>query len=152
MLSHTDPQGNARMVDVSGKALSSRKAVAHAFIRLSPAHLEALTALPKGDALSVAQVAGIMAAKKTPELIPMCHQVPLSHVSVELRITADGIRIDSQARTEAQTGVEMEALTAAAIAALTLYDMLKAVGPDMEIGDIKLMEKTGGKRDWKRTD
>lgn len=138
------------MVDVSGKAATSRRAVAEGFVSLSAAHLSAIAGLAKGDVLTVAQIAGILAAKKTPELIPLCHSLQLANVDVAFEITSDGIGISATAKTDAQTGVEMEALTAVSVAALTIYDMLKAIGPEIEITQIRLMEKTGGKADWKR--
>ena len=150
-LSHTDKKGNARMVDVSEKQLTTRRAVAEAFVRLSAEHMTALDNLPKGDALTVAQIAGIAAAKKTGELIPLCHPLTLTYAGVNLERETNGIKITAEASTTAQTGVEMEALTAAAIAALTVYDMLKAIGQDIVIEKIQLLEKTGGKKDWKRT-
>ena len=144
-LSHFDSAGEARMVDVSAKLETRRTARAHAFVRMSPAVLEALPRNPKGDPLAVARIAGILAAKKTSELIPLCHSLPLSHADVEIAIEADGVRIIASAATNAQTGVEMEALTAAAIAALTVYDMTKALDKRIEIEDLYLLEKTGGK-------
>jgi cyclic pyranopterin phosphate synthase len=150
-LSHFDEAGQARMVDVSGKSETRRTATAHAFVRMSDAVMAALASNPKGDPLEVARVAGIMAAKKTADLIPMCHPLGLSHVAVDLTIEPDGIRILATAATTAQTGVEMEALTAAAVAALTVYDMTKALDKGIEITDLYLMEKTGGKSGhWKR--
>ncbi len=144
-LSHYDAAGEARMVDVSGKAETRRTARAHAFVRVSRAALEKLPENPKGNPLEVARVAGVMAAKRTSELIPLCHSLPLSHADVEVSVEADGIRILTTASTTAQTGVEMEALTAASIAALTVYDMLKALDKRIEIQDVYLLEKTGGK-------
>ncbi len=144
-LSHFDSAGTPRMVDVSGKAESRRTARAHAFIRMSATVLAALPQNPKGNPLEIARIAGIMAAKKTSELIPLCHPLPLSHVDVEVKLEREGIRIVSSSATEAQTGVEMEALTAAAVAALTVYDMTKALDKGIEIQDLYLLEKTGGK-------
>ncbi|MBK7931446.1 MAG: cyclic pyranopterin monophosphate synthase MoaC [Bryobacterales bacterium] len=150
-LSHYDDAGRARMVDVSAKGVTQRSARAHAFVKLKPAVLKALPSNPKGDPLEVARVAGILAAKKTAELIPMCHPLPLSHVDVELKIEKSGIRIEAVATIAAQTGVEMEALTAAAVAALTVYDMTKALDKGIEIQDVYLLEKTGGKSGtWRR--
>ena len=150
-LSHYDDAGRARMVDVSAKGVTQRSARAHAFVKLKPAVLKALPSNPKGDPLEVARVAGILAAKKTAELIPMCHPLPLSHVDVELKIEKSGIRIEAVATIAAQTGVEMEALTAASEAALTVYDMTKALDKGIEIQDLYLLEKTGGKSgDWRR--
>ena len=144
-LSHYDASGQARMVDVGGKSETRRTAKAHAFVRMSRAVLDALPSNPKGDPLAVAKVAGILAAKRTAELIPMCHSLPLSFVDVETIVEADGIRVIATAATSAQTGVEMEALTAVSVAALTIYDMTKALDKGIEIQDIWLLEKTGGK-------
>ena len=150
-LSHYDESGQARMVDVSAKSETRRTATAHAFVRMSAAVIAALATNPKGNPLEVARVAGIMAAKKTAELIPMCHSLGLSHAAVDLTIEPGGIRIMATAATTALTGVEMEALTAAAVAALTVYDMTKALDKGIEITDLYLIEKTGGKSgDWKR--
>lgn len=150
-LSHYDESGEARMVDVGGKHETRRTARAHAFVRMNRAVLEQLSANPKGNPLEVSRVAGIMAAKKTSELIPMCHPLPLSSVDVDIAIEDTGVRIHAVARTTAQTGVEMEALTAATVAALTVYDMTKALDKGIEIQDVYLIEKTGGKSgDWKR--
>ena len=150
-LSHYDEAGRARMVDVSAKNTTHRTARAHAFVKLKPRVLKALPANPKGDPMEVARIAGILAAKKTAELIPMCHPLPLSHVDVEFTVEKSGIRIQSTASIAAQTGVEMEALTAAAVAALTIYDMTKALDKGIEIQDLYLIEKTGGKSgDWRR--
>jgi cyclic pyranopterin phosphate synthase len=152
-LSHYNSEGEASMVDVSGKAASKRTATAHAFVVMTREVLDALPSNEKGDPLQVARVAGIMAAKKTSELIPLCHQIPLSHVGVEFAIERDGIRITASAATTAQTGVEMEALTAASVAALTLYDMTKALDKAIEIREIYLLEKTGGKSgDFRRAE
>ena len=151
-LSHFDRTGSPRMVDVSGKTETKRSARAHAFVRIKPEVLARLPENPKGNPLEVARIAGIMAAKKTAELIPLCHPLPLTHADVEVRIEADGVRIFASASTTAQTGVEMEALTAASIAALTVYDMTKALDKSIEITDIYLLEKTGGKSgDFQRT-
>lgn len=144
-LSHFDSAGQARMVDVSGKSVTTRTARAHAFVRMSRAVLEALPRNPKGDPLEIARVAGVMAAKKTADLIPLCHSLPLSHADVEITVEDDGVRIVATASTAAQTGVEMEALTAASVAALTVYDMTKALDKRIEIQDIYLLEKTGGR-------
>ena len=130
------------MVDVGGKPLSRRRAVARAQVRMSAATARTLRELPKGDALATAQLAGIMAAKRTSELIPLCHPLPLSHVGVDLDVRDDGVEITASAETTAQTGVEMEALTAAAVAALTVYDMAKAIDKGMSITDVTLAEKT----------
>ncbi len=144
-LSHFDSAGTPRMVDVSAKTETRRTARAHAFVRMKPEVIAALPSNPKGNPLEIARIAGIMAAKKTSELIPLCHPLPLSHVDVEVSIEAEGIRIRSSSATSAQTGVEMEALTAAAVAALTVYDMTKAIDKAIEIQDLYLLEKTGGK-------
>jgi cyclic pyranopterin phosphate synthase len=144
-LTHFDDSGNARMVDVSHKAETKRTARAHAFVRMSPEVLAALPSNPKGDPLGVARIAGIQAAKRTAELIPLCHSLPLSHADVAIIPEPDGLRVIASAVTTAQTGVEMEALTAAAVAALTIYDMTKALDKRIEIQDVYLLEKTGGK-------
>jgi len=144
-LSHYDSQGRARMVDVSEKSPTKRIAVATALVRMSPNVLRALPENPKGDPFEVARVAGIMAAKRTSELIPMCHPIPLSHVDVHLELCENGVRIRATATTTAVTGVEMEALTAATVAALTVYDMAKAIDKAMVIEEVRLLKKTGGK-------
>jgi cyclic pyranopterin phosphate synthase len=144
-LSHYDAKGEARMVDVSGKASNIRTAKAHAFVKIRPAVLAKLPDNPKGDPLAVARIAGIMAAKRTAEWIPMCHPLPLSHVDVEAVVEKGGVRITASATTVGPTGVEMEALTAASAAALTVYDMTKALDKSIEIQDVYLLEKTGGK-------
>ena len=144
-LSHYDPAGTPRMVDVSGKSETRRTARAHAFVRIAPGVLAKLPENPKGNPLEVARIAGIMAAKRTSELIPLCHPLPLSHADVDVSIEAEGVRVIATAATTAQTGVEMEALTAAAVAALTVYDMVKALDKSIEVQDLYLLEKTGGK-------
>ena len=144
-LSHYDSAGSPRMVDISEKAETRRTARAHAFVRIRPAVLEKLPANPKGNPLEIARIAGISAAKRTSELIPLCHPLMLTHAGVEVTVEAEGVRIVSTASTTGQTGVEMEALTAAAVAALTVYDMTKALDKSMEIQDLYLLEKTGGK-------
>jgi cyclic pyranopterin phosphate synthase len=144
-LSHYDRSGRARMVDVSGKSATKREAEASAFVSLKPEVLGALPANPKGDPLEVARIAGIMAAKRTSELIPMCHPLPLSLVDVEVRVCENGVAITSKVTTTAETGVEMEALVAASVSALTVYDMLKGVDKGIEIREIVLERKTGGK-------
>ena len=152
-LTHIDKDGRARMVDVSAKQETSRKARAEAFVEMSAATVALLSRnrLPKGDPLETARIAGIQAAKKTSELIPLCHPLPLTHVDVAIKIEKTGARIESTASTKAETGVEMEALTAASVAALTLYDMCKAVEKGITIGPIRLLEKVGGKSGhWKR--
>jgi cyclic pyranopterin phosphate synthase len=144
-LSHLDESGQPRMVDVGGKSATKRTARAHAFVRMSPEVLASLATNPKGDPLVVARIAGIQAAKRTAELIPLCHTLPLSHADVAIMVEADGIRVIATAATSGQTGVEMEALTAASVAALTIYDMTKALDKRIEIQDVYLLEKTGGK-------
>jgi cyclic pyranopterin monophosphate synthase len=144
-LSHYDRAGRARMVDVSGKSASKREAEASGFVAVKPAVLQALPSNPKGDPLEVARIAGVMAAKRTSELIPMCHPLPLSFVDVEVRVCENGLAITSKAATTAETGVEMEALVAVSVCALTLYDMLKAADKSMEIREIVLERKSGGK-------
>ena len=141
-LSHVDDSGAVRMVDVGSKPMSRRRAVARASVRMAPETSQRLGDLPKGDALTTAQVAGIMAAKKTSDLIPLCHPLPLSVVDVSLRVVAAGVEITATAETTAQTGVEMEALVAASVAALTVYDMAKAIDKAMVVTDITLVEKT----------
>ena len=130
------------MVDVGGKPLSRRRAVASGSVRMAAATAQRLRDLPKGDALTTAQLAGIMAAKRTSDLIPLCHPLPLSHVDVSLEVVGDAVEITATVETTAQTGVEMEALTAAAVAALTVYDMAKAIDKQMTIAEITLVEKT----------
>ncbi|SRR5260221_11577697 len=150
-LSHYDRTGRARMVDVSGKSVTERTASASAFVAMKPEVLRALPNNPKGDPLEVARLAGIMAAKKTSELIPMCHPIALSHVAVDITVCENGVGISSHASTRAETGVEMEALVAASVAALTVYDMCKALDKGIEIRDVVLTSKTGGKSgDYRR--
>src|SRR5882724_12161393 len=144
-LSHFDDAGNAHMVDISGKAATRREAQASAFVALSAEVLAALPQNPKGNPLEVARFAGIQAAKRTSELIPMCHPLALSFVDVEATIVHDGVRIRATVATVAGTGVEMEAMTAASIAALTVYDMTKALDKSIRIRDVVLVSKTGGK-------
>ncbi len=148
-LSHTDAQGRARMVDVGDKAVTAREALASGTVHMRPETLRLITTgqLPKGDVLAVARVAGIMAAKKTAELIPLCHPLPLTSITVEFTPQPQTGRLDITARVAVQgkTGVEMEALTAVSVAALTVYDMCKAVEKDMRISDLYLQRKTGGK-------
>jgi cyclic pyranopterin phosphate synthase len=152
-LSHYDDAGKARMVDVSEKAETQRTARARAFVRLSKRVLKALPDNPKGDPLDVARVAGIMAAKRTHDLIPMCHPLMLTHVDVEMKVGKAGVEIRSSVTASGKTGVEMEALTAAAVAALTVYDMTKALDKGIVIESICLDEKTGGKSgEWRRGD
>ena len=144
-LSHYDAAGSPRMVDVSGKPETRREARAHAFVRIRPSVLQNLPANPKGNPLEIARIAGIAAAKRTSDLIPLCHPLMLSHADVDVHLEGRGVRIVASAATTAQTGVEMEALTAAAVAALTVYDMIKALDKSIEIQDLYLLEKTGGK-------
>jgi cyclic pyranopterin phosphate synthase len=141
-LSHVDETGDVRMVDVGGKPLSRRRAAAAATVRMAPETARRLRELPKGDALATAQLAGIQAAKRTAELIPLCHQLPLSHVAVELEVGESSVEITATAETTAQTGVEMEALVAASVAALTVYDMAKAIDREMVVEQVRLLEKT----------
>jgi cyclic pyranopterin phosphate synthase len=141
-LSHVDEAGDVRMVDVGGKPLSRRRARAAAVVRMAPETAARLRELPKGDALATAQVAGIMAAKRTADLVPLCHPLPLTNVEVTLVVREAAVEIEAVAETTAQTGVEMEALTAASVAALTVYDMAKAIDKDMTITDLRLLEKT----------
>jgi cyclic pyranopterin phosphate synthase len=141
-LSHVDEAGDVRMVDVGGKPPSRRRATAAATVRMAPATARRLRELPKGDALATAQVAGIMAAKRAAELIPLCHPLPLTHVAVELALGEAEVEITASVETTAQTGVEMEALVAASVAALTVYDMAKAVDREMVVDGVRLLEKT----------
>ena len=150
-LSHFDSAGSPRMVDVSGKQLTRRQARAQAFVKIAPKVLRKLPQNPKGNPLEIARIAGIAAAKRTSELIPLCHPLMLSHADVEVKVEKKGVRIIASAATTAQTGVEMEALTAAAVAALTVYDMVKALDKSIAIQDLYLLEKTGGKTgDYRR--
>jgi cyclic pyranopterin monophosphate synthase len=146
-LSHYDKRGKARMVDVSAKSITHRSAIAHAYVKMSPRVLAAVRKLknPKGDPLEVARIAGIAAAKRTAEWIPLCHPLPLTHIDVHPRVCKNGVEIRAQVTAAAQTGVEMEALVAAAAAALTVYDMCKALDKGIEIREIMLQRKSGGK-------
>jgi cyclic pyranopterin phosphate synthase len=144
-LTHFDDSGQPRMVDVSAKGVTKRTARAHAFVRMSADVLASLATNPKGDPLVVARIAGIQAAKCTADLIPLCHTLPLTHADVAIMVEPDGVRVIASAATSGPTGVEMEALTAASVAALTIYDMTKALDKRIEIQDIYLLEKTGGK-------
>jgi cyclic pyranopterin monophosphate synthase len=144
-LSHYESSGKTRMVDVSAKSATRREAEASAFVQMKPAVLKALPQNPKGDPLEVARIAGIMAAKQTSNLIPMCHPLPLAHVAVDIRLCENGATIASKVTTTAETGVEMEALVAASVAALTVYDMCKALDKGIEIRNVVLNRKTGGK-------
>jgi cyclic pyranopterin phosphate synthase len=153
--SHLDESGAARMVDVSGKEVSARTATATGFVRLSADCVAALRAgeVPKGDALAVARIAGIQAAKRTPDLVPLCHPIAIHGVTVDLAVRDDGVAISAQVRTADRTGVEMEALTCVSVAALALIDMVKAVDPAAVITDVRVEEKTGGKTGvWRRTE
>ena len=148
-LSHLDEHGRARMVDVSDKAVTAREAVAEGLLRMAPATLRlALTGQgKKGDVFAAAELAGVMAAKRTAELIPLCHPLPLTSIKVEVSETDEGLRVEAQVKTTAQTGVEMEALTACSLALLTLYDMLKAADKAMTIQGVRVMQKSGGRSD-----
>jgi cyclic pyranopterin phosphate synthase len=141
-LSHLSEAGDVRMVDVGGKPLSRRRAVARATVRMAPETARRLRELPKGDALVTAQLAGVMAAKRTSELIPLCHPLSLSHIEVSLEVAGSAVEITGAVETTAQTGVEMEALTAVSVAALTVYDMAKAIDKNMTVTDVTLVEKT----------
>ena len=154
-LTHLDDAGRARMVDVGGKDVTARRALAQALVRMSPATAAAVRDgdAPKGDVLGPARIAGIQAAKRTWELIPLCHQLPLSFVDVVAEVDADAgtVALTAEARTSAQTGVEMEALTAASVAALTVYDMVKGLEKGVAIEQVVLLEKSGGRSgDWRR--
>lgn len=152
-LTHLDEAGAARMVDVGGKAVTAREAVASGRITMSAEAAAAIRdgATAKGDVLAVARVAGIMAAKQTATLIPLCHPLPLTRVAIELNVEADGVTATATCATDAKTGIEMEAMTAVSVALLTVYDMAKAIDKTMTIGDIRLLSKTGGKSgDWRR--
>jgi cyclic pyranopterin monophosphate synthase len=144
-LTHYDAAGKASMVDVGAKKPTQRTAKAFAFVVMKPSVIRALPDNAKGDPLEVARIAGISAAKKTSELIPLCHQLPLTHAGVDFRVTKNGIEITATASTFGKTGVEMEAMTAASVAALTIYDMTKALDKEIEIREVHLLEKTGGK-------
>jgi cyclic pyranopterin monophosphate synthase len=151
-LSHLDDAGRARMVDVGGKEVTDRRALARAFVRMSPETAAAVRDgnAPKGDVLGTARIAGIQAAKRTSELIPLCHPLPLTFVDVTAEVGAEGVTLTGEARTSAQTGVEMEAMAAVAVAALTVYDMVKGLERGVEIAELALLEKSGGKEDWRR--
>ena len=152
-LSHIDEEGRVAMVDTTGKVQTARRALATARVLMSAETLAAVRErrTPKGDPLETARIAGILAAKRTAELIPLCHPLPLTHADVRAELREDGVHIEAEASTNAQTGVEMEALTAAAVAALTIYDMCKAVEKGIRITELRLEEKTGGKSGtWKR--
>jgi cyclic pyranopterin phosphate synthase len=140
--SHLDLEGGVRMVDVGSKPVSRRRARARAQVSMAPDTASRLRGLPKGDALATAQIAGIMAAKRTSELIPLCHPLPLTSIDVQIAIEAEGAEVSTTVETTAQTGVEMEALVAASVAALTIYDMAKAVDETMTVSEVRLIEKT----------
>ena len=140
-LSHVSESGDVRMIDVGDKPLSRRRAVATARVRMLPQTARRLRELPKGDALTTAQLAGIMAAKRTSDLIPRCHPLPLSHIDVTVLVDEEGVDISASVETTAQTGVEMEALVAASVAALTVYDMAKAIDKGMVVEDVRVVEK-----------
>jgi cyclic pyranopterin phosphate synthase len=153
-LSHLDEEGRIRMVDVGAKDVTMRMAEASGFVQMAPETVAAIRErrTPKGDPLETARLAGIMAAKRAAELIPLCHSLALSHADVKITLTDEGARLWSTASTAAQTGVEMEALTAVSVAALTLYDMCKAIDREMTLGEIRLERKTGGKSgEWRRS-
>ncbi|HVS48737.1 MAG TPA: cyclic pyranopterin monophosphate synthase MoaC [Candidatus Dormibacteraeota bacterium] len=151
-LTHLDERGAARMVDVAGKASTAREALAECIVRMSPATVRAVKeGTAKGDAIQVARVAGIMAAKRTPELIPLCHPLPLTSVSVDFTFVTGGVRVLARVRVTGQTGVEMEALTAASVAGLTLIDMTKGIERGVYLDSVRLLEKSGGRSGtWKR--
>ena len=151
-LTHLDAEGAARMVDVSAKPVTERTARARAVVRMSEQTAQRVRAgdLPKGDVAAVARLAAIQAAKRTDELIPLCHSLPLTHVDCEVEIGADAVTLTTEARTVARTGVEMEALTAASVGALAVYDMVKGVERGVTVERVELLEKTGGKQDWRR--
>lgn len=154
-LTHADEQGRSRMVDVGDKPVTTRTAVASGFVRMSAVTVKAIREhrTPKGNPLEVARLAGVMAAKRTSELIPLCHPVPLHHADVQIELRPDGVKIIATARTEGKTGVEMEALTAVSVAALTVYDMCKAIDKGMVMTDVRLESKTGGRSgDYNRND
>jgi cyclic pyranopterin monophosphate synthase len=151
-LSHLDDAGQARMVDVGHKQVTDRRAVARAVVRMSKETLDAVRRgdAPKGDVIGTARIAGIQAAKRTAELVPLCHPLPLSFVDVRAELGDGEVVLTAEARTSAQTGVEMEAMTAAAVAALTVYDMVKGLERGVEIAEVGLLEKSGGRHDWRR--
>jgi cyclic pyranopterin phosphate synthase len=149
-MSHVDETGAVRMVDVSGKAATVREATVRGRVLLNPAHEAALGKLPKGDALTIAQIAGIQGGKRCSELIPLCHPIALTDLQVSVTREAGAIGIAATAKTEARTGVEMEAYTAVVVAGITLIDMLKGVDPDLTLTDVRLISKTGGKAPWHR--
>jgi cyclic pyranopterin monophosphate synthase len=150
---HLDAAGAARMVDVGGKAVTERRALARSEVRMRPETAAAVARgdAPKGDVVTVARIAGIQAAKRTADLVPLCHPLPLTHVDVRVEVLPEAgtVEIESEARTEARTGVEMEAMTASAVAALTVYDMVKGLERGVRVAEVWLVEKTGGKEDWR---
>lgn len=148
-LSHVAADGSVQMVDVGGKASTARRAVVRGLLKIQPEHRAAIGSLPKGDALTIAQIAGIQGGKRCSELIPLCHPIFLTKLDVRLQLTDEGIEIEAVAATEAQTGVEMEAYTATVVAGITLIDMLKGVSPLLELTRVRLVEKVGGKADFK---
>jgi cyclic pyranopterin monophosphate synthase len=152
-LTHLDAEGTARMVDVGAKEVSARRAVARAVVRMTPATADRVAAgdAPKGDVLGVARIAGIQAAKRTGELIPLCHPLGLDHVDVRAAVVDGGVAIEAEASVEGRTGVEMEAMTAASVAALTIYDMVKGIERGVRIESVELVAKSGGRSgDWRR--
>jgi cyclic pyranopterin monophosphate synthase len=151
-LTHLDESGRARMVDVGAKDVTHRRAVARAVVRMSADTAAAVARgdAPKGDVISTARIAGIQAAKQTSALIPLCHPLPLSFADVRIDVRDGLVEIEAEARTSAQTGVEMEAMTAASVAALTVYDMVKGLERGVEIAEVVLLEKSGGRHDWRR--
>ena len=150
MLSHTREDGSVQMVDVSGKAVTSRTATVRGLLKITAEHRSAIANLPKGDAITTAQIAGIQGGKKCSELIPLCHPIPLTKLDVDIRLSEAGLEIEATAKTDSTTGVEMEAYTAVVTAGITLIDMLKGVSPDLVLTDVTLIKKTGGKTDWDR--
>jgi cyclic pyranopterin phosphate synthase len=150
MLSHTRPDGSVQMVDVTGKAVTVRSATVRGVLRITKAHREAIGKLPKGDAITIAQIAGIQGGKRCSELIPLCHPIALNKLDVDIQLNEEGLAIVATALTEASTGVEMEAYAAVVTAGITLIDMLKGVSPDLVLTDVTLVRKTGGKSDWIR--
>ncbi|HZC13343.1 MAG TPA: cyclic pyranopterin monophosphate synthase MoaC [Thermoleophilaceae bacterium] len=153
-MTHLDEAGRARMVDVGSKEVTDRRAVARSAVRMSADTAAAVARgdAPKGDVLGTARIAGIQAAKRTAELIPLCHSLPLAFVDVRIEVGDGQVDIEAEARTSAQTGVEMEAMTAAAVAALTVYDMVKGLERGVEIAEVGLLEKSGGRHDWRRAE
>jgi cyclic pyranopterin phosphate synthase len=149
-LSHIREDGSVQMVDVSGKTVTSRLATVRGLLRITPEHRSALASLPKGDAITIAQIAGIQGGKKCAELIPLCHPIALTKLDVDIQVVEEGLQIEATAKTDATTGVEMEAYSAVVTAGITLIDMLKGVSPDLTLTDVCLIRKTGGKTEWNR--